>query len=273
MPNVPRKETAKQRQARIHRNRRIVVFAALVLVVGIVLVVGYTFFFPVKTLEFTGTTRYSTDRLENVLALGDKAQLPKLDTQELAQKLLDELPYLESVEIERAWSRRTLTVSADDAKTVLAIKNKDSYTILSGRGKVIEQLKKKPSGSTIFTVTTPSSAVIGENIVFDEDIAQNTWTRQVFAALIEAYENIDYRDKITEINMKNPYNPTMRYQDRLTLSLGARDKFAAQLDFAKRTIDFLDKEDKEKRRKPSRGTIRLDVDGESFFAAENTTKR
>jgi hypothetical protein len=264
---VPRpKETAAQCRERIVRRRKLGALVLLVGLVGLILMLSYTAFFPMANFEVSGGTRYSKSVLQTAAAVSDRTQLLNLSTDRIEQNLLRELPYLESVTVRRKLPH-TLNITVADAKTVLAARVEDGWLILSGRGKVLELTEKQPAGTTPFALEEPFAAVVGGTIIFSADKEKDDWTRLVFDAFIAAYENCAYRAEITALDMKNPYYPTMTYQKRITLCLGSRDGFARQLDFALRTISDLDKEDKASKRNPSEGTLDLKVEQpqQSFF--------
>jgi hypothetical protein len=266
--HVPRAgETAAQCRERIIRRRKLGAFAVLVCAVVLILVLSYTVFFPMTAIEIEGTTRYSRSDLESAAALKLRTQLLNIETNRIEQKLLDELPYLESVKVRRSLPH-TLVITVEDAKTMVYVKISEGYLVMSGEGKILELTDKKPQNALMFEMEEPSLEKIGGKVVFDEDSEKNNWTRQVFDAMIDAYENCEYKTEITSLDMKNPYYPTMTYQNRIVLCLGSRDSFAQELAFAQRTIAALDKEDMEKKRKPSKGKLDLKVDGQSFFRAE-----
>ncbi|MDR1409920.1 MAG: FtsQ-type POTRA domain-containing protein [Oscillospiraceae bacterium] len=263
--HIPRPgETAAQCRERIVRRRKLGAFVLLVGSVGIILLLSYTVFFPMTHFDVTGETRYTKTVLEAAAAVPERTQLLNLETDRVMQNLLRELPYLESAKVQRKLPN-TLSVTVQDAKTVLATKVEDGCLILSGKGKVLELTNKKPEGTVSFVMEEPFSAPIGDNIVFHEDNDKNVWTQQVFDAFVAAYEGCAYKSEITALDMKNPYCPTMSYQNRITLYLGSRDSFARQLEFASITINTLDKEDAAKKSKPSKGTLYLNIDEQSFF--------
>jgi len=266
--HTPRQgETAKQCQERIVRRRKLNAFLFLAGLVGLIIVLSYTVFFPMTDFEVAGSTRYAKTVLEAASGVKPRTQLLNLSTERARENLLDELPYLENVSVRRRLPR-TLIVTVEDAKTVFAINEKDGFVVISGKGKVLELTKNLPKDALPFTLDEIFEAPVGGKIIFSEDKEKNDWVWQIFEAFIFAYENCDYTSEITALGMENPYFPTMTYQNRITLGLGSRDSFTRQLNFARRTINELDKEDKEKKRKPSRGTLKLDVDGQSFFTHE-----
>ncbi|MDR1805627.1 MAG: FtsQ-type POTRA domain-containing protein [Clostridium sp.] len=256
-------ETVEQCRRRIFARRRLGAFGVLAAIVALIITLAYTAFFPMTSFNVDGQTRYSKAVLQQASGVDDRAQLLTLSTDKIRQRLLEQLPYLEDVTV-KCRLPHTLSVSVKDAKTVLAVKTEDGYTIISGKGKVLELAKELPNGALPLALEEPYQTPVGGKIVFSEDSDKDDFTRQVFDALIAALESCAYRSDITSLDMTNPYSPTMSYQKRLTLSLGSRDSFASQLSFAGKLLDALAKEEAESH-KTIKGTIDLKVDNGAFL--------
>lgn len=109
-----------------------------VLVICVCLVAALTLFFRVDSIVITGQTRYTEEEIREASGIQAGDNLILLNKYDARQRILDALPYIESIGIHRR-PPDTLTIEVQDCGTPAALEQDGSTWIISSKGMIVDQ--------------------------------------------------------------------------------------------------------------------------------------
>ena len=245
------------------KKRRIKKLIALILgiiiIIAVAVTLSLTVFFRIDNVAVTGDEIYNN---EDVIAasqinIGDNMFMTS--KKKTASGIECTLPYVESAEIKRNLSG-TITIKITAATAKLAIDNGDSFTLVSDKGKVLEDgLMTIGDGIIIIDSSPVISAVPGETVEFQDNddlgIIKNVLT------LLESNE----LSGITSIDS----NIKLVYKERVTVLLGLSSSVNDKMDFVKAALTRLDSDNPD-----FTGSIDFTIDKKAYLSPQredNTT--
>lgn len=161
--NLNRKYAAADRLAR--RRRRKIKIAGLlscitVLVIGVLLLLSCTVFFPIKQIKVSGNTIYNYETVTAMadVEIGDK--LFGVSQKRVNTKLTTELPYIKSVELKRI-SFNTLEIVVTETGDEYCYYQNGKYYTADKDNKILSSFVSKPQGITEITVGSIPAIYIG----------------------------------------------------------------------------------------------------------------
>lgn len=254
------KYASPQRRAdsRKRRRRRFLllfyIFLFVAVVVGAV-VVSLTVLFKIETIEVTGTSRYPAQAIVQAGGIQKGENLFLANTKKAAAAIQQKLPYIGTAKVSRHLPAKIVIEVKEEAISG-AMEYKGKYAVVSSNGKVLELADKMPEDCPSIKGISLSKAEVGKNIVYSDTSQKDT-----FQSLSEAISANKF-DKITGIDLSNPYKIQIVYDARIVMNLGLPSDFDYKLRFAKSIFDEGKIKDNEK------GTLNLSVaveDNNAFF--------
>ena len=133
----------KERKYRPKRRRRqsgrTAVLAFVLVVLSVTTVVCVVLFFPITDITVVGESRYTAQELIEASDIHLEQNIFTVDHRRASDRLLQAYPYLEEVRVSRVIPN-LIEIHVREAKAaVVVVNSKDSYTLLSARGRVLEQ--------------------------------------------------------------------------------------------------------------------------------------
>lgn len=260
----------EQRRARVlkakkrRRRNRIIAYSLIVLVIAATgIALSLTVFFHIETIAVSGDEIYNNEQIieASQIQIGDNMFLTrKKETAELIEKTL---PYIEQAEIKRNISG-TITISVTAAKPKMAIDYGDSFTLVSDKGKVLEDgLMTINDGIAVINASAVIAAVPGEMLAFE-----NAEDLTVITGVISSLEATGITG-VSSVDVTDHSNIKLVYAERITLELGMVGSIADKMDFIKATMDKINTDT------PAfEGTIDFTIDKKAYLkprASETTT--
>lgn len=147
----------------------IALILGIIIIIAVAVTLSLTVFFRIDNVAVTGDEIYNN---EDVIAasqinIGDNMFMTS--KKKTASGIECTLPYVESAEIKRNLSG-TITIKITAATAKLAIDNGDSFTLVSDKGKVLEDgLMTIGDGIIIIDSSPVISAVPGETVEFQDN--------------------------------------------------------------------------------------------------------
>ena len=229
-----RKQSTPERQRR-HANRRNRLFRAAgrVLFIGILLaaaVLALTVFFRVNTISVEGSVRYSAEEIVAGMDVKQGDNLYLWNKVKVSDELLQQFPYLETVQIRRHLPD-TLVVTVTECTATVAVPSDGGYYYLSEQGKVLEQ-NAADGGLPLVTGVTLSGLTPGQMVRQAEDAYAD--------ALLEILQTMDaggMLEGLDFINLQDLTDIRIGYDGRFDIRVGTVDELAYRLRFAKTVID------------------------------------
>ena len=229
-----RKQKTPEQQRR-HANRRQRFFRVVgrVLFIGILLaaaIVALTVFFRVHTITVEGAARYTAEEIVAGMDVKQGDNLYLWNKVKVTDELLQQFPYLETVQIRRHLPD-TLVVTVEECTAVVAVPSDGGYYYLSEQGKVLEQ-NAADGGLPVVTGVTLSGLTPGQMVELGEDAYVD--------AMLEVLQTMDaggMLDGLRFINLQDLTDIRIGYDGQFDIRIGTMDGLAYRLRFAKTVID------------------------------------
>lgn len=229
-----RKQKTPEQQRR-HANRRQRFFRVVgrVLFIGILLaaaIVALTVFFRVHTITVEGAARYTAEEIVAGMDVKQGDNLYLWNKVKVTDELLQQFPYLETVQIRRHLPD-TLVVTVEECTAVVAVPSDGGYYYLSEQGKVLEQ-NAADGGLPVVTGVTLSGLTPGQMVEPGEDAYVD--------AMLEVLQTMDaggMLDGLRFINLQDLTDIRIGYDGQFDIRIGTMDRLAYRLRFAKTVID------------------------------------
>lgn len=236
----------KERKYRPKRRRRrggdTAAITFVLVVLSIATVVCVVMFFPITDITVVGESRYAAQELIEASGIRLDQNILTVDGHRVSESLLKQFPYLEEVRISRVLPN-LVEIHVFEAKpAVIIVNSKESYTLLSATGRVLEQRKGVSRERLLLVVgadysafpegSLPGSFIVQGQDPEDTDVAQRcqeimTIIRQVMRAVEETgFTGIDY------IDVSDPLCTFLLYKGRALLKIGSELELSYKLTMA-----------------------------------------
>ena len=217
---------AKARKSKRARHRALIIFyisAFSAVVIGAVLLCIFVFF-RVGSVSVSGGEYYLQEDILSVLNIHEGDNLVLLATEDREAELERRFPYMESVEIKKKIPS-TVVVEITKATTRYSVESSLGYLYVSHDGKVLEIAEEPCPGSAVVLGGTPTCTEPSQQIAFEEDSAE-----LVFSQICEQLPEEEV-ENITDIDMRNQYEITMTYDDRIVFKFGNTNGLKSKMEF------------------------------------------
>lgn len=224
----------------VTRNRRILFgTVAVVVVAAVFAVLSLTVLFNVSEVKVAKAGKhYQPEQIIEAadVEVGDNMVATNWDR--VKEKVERKLPYVLSLEIKKTASGK-ITFSVVDDTATLVFKTSKGYALADANCKVLEIVKEKPKnkGLTLLTVKNRINADPGETISFADD-----GESILYDTIRTAIKNSGIGN-ITGIDISDPENIYLEYQNRYRLYLGNSEDIEYKLREAKKIIAEEDEND------------------------------
>ncbi len=244
-----------------NRRRRRGSFAPLYKLLCLALIMGavaaaMAVFFKAEKIEVSGNSRYTAQQVVDVCGVEQGDNLFFMNKYEVAGRISQALPYVESVSINRKLPE-SLCIRVTECVCDVALEQAGGVWLLCQTGKVVDFVEVKPEGSAVVTGVTLAEPAVGGSLAAAEGSE---------AALAELRALLDYlRAKgmladVQEIHLEREDCVSFRYLDRLNVEIPWESDLDYKLDFLAAVVAKL--EDYET------GTLKMMVDGEARLLNE-----
>lgn len=261
------RDEVRSRKKKILKRRRAIrkaiisfFMAIIVALVGVVL--AFTVFFKVDTIKSKGSKVYPQKIIvENCgVAIGDSLLL--VNASRVSENLLNELPYVGSVTIERDLPS-TLIINIQDTKVAAAIINNGTYILINDSGKVLDKdADILMEGIPVVSGVEVESFKSGETITF-----KSKENGDILIEVLKATTKAGL-DGLTEIDVSDSSQIFMRYDNRIKILVGSNIKLETKI---LRAASAIERENEINQYEV--GVLDLRTDPKVFFkAGEETTK-
>ncbi|MGN0479644.1 MAG: cell division protein FtsQ/DivIB [Hominenteromicrobium sp.] len=224
-----RGRSPKDRRA---RGRALIIFyitAFSAVVIGAVLLCIFVFF-KVGEVQITGDAGYDEADILRICGIQTGDNLVLLSTKEREAELEHRFPYIENVRIIKHIPS-TVEIEITPAETCFSVESKQGYLYVSRSGKVLEVASSPCPESTVVRGCTPTATGPSQQIGFEEETAE--------AIFREINSQLDEEDvaAITDIDLRNQYDITMTYDDRIVFRFGNMNDIAYKMAFGMKILE------------------------------------
>lgn len=250
---------ARRKHSKRRRRRGSLGFLYKLLSVAVIctaIVLALTLFFRVETITVSGQRRYTEDQIREASGVESGDNLYLLNKHEVAARITQALPYVESIRINRKLPD-TLRIEVRECGPPMALVQDGFAWLISPQGKILEQAEESAAGGyASITGCQLLAPAVGEAIALaTEYAAQQSSLLDLLAALDSAglTENVD------AIRLDDLSDLKMDYIGRFTVRMAYGADYGFEL--KKLTLTLED----EKIQSNMTGTIDLRLKSEDVF--------
>ncbi|MDR0974212.1 MAG: FtsQ-type POTRA domain-containing protein [Ruminococcus sp.] len=238
----------KRNKTRPKRNYSLVILTGFTVAAVIFAVLSFTVLFPVKTVRITGASVYTAADINSAAGIADGQQLLTLNSDGVRDIILDSFIYIDDAKVTKSFPNTVeieVTPSTPIANIVIAGEDAtEGYLYLSGGGKILEISDIPKTNIPILTGAEFSPAVIpGVTVDLNADTEDLTKEQisdiDTIRFVLEVSDEIKSSslEKIDYIDIADPGNIKIMYDNRIDMVMGGLGDFSYKLDFLKEIID------------------------------------
>ena len=186
------------------------------LVICAVIIVALTLFFRVGNVVVTGQQRYTAEEIAAAtgVEIGDNLYL--MDKNSIADALLEQLPYIETLRISRKLPD-TLMVEVQECGRPMAVVQEGSTWLISPRGKIVEQTNVLAARNYgVIDGCELLAPSVGTKLALATEYASQ---QSSLLALLEALEKAGELENVDAIHLDDLSMLTMDYIGRFTVQM------------------------------------------------------
>ncbi|WP_099203743.1 cell division protein FtsQ/DivIB [Scatolibacter rhodanostii] len=228
--------------------------------------------FKVDIVQVTGESVYSSEEITEASGISKGGNLILLSSRAAQEKIIQKLPYIESIKINRKLPG-TIEIAVTPLKVAVSIQQEKSWVHANSSGRIAEISTTLPTDTIQIVGLTLENPTVG-NLIEIADDAQQTVYQEVFQTLT----NADVLNSCKSIDFADLYNISLNYEDRVTIKLGSATELPDKLDFALGLIrDQIAADEKgtldvSSAKENGRGIFTKDVQENALPVAENNTE-
>ena len=218
----------RRKSNRRHRRGR---FAFLYKLLSILLICGailaaLTLFFRVDTVVVTGEKKYTEQEILDASGVKARENLFLLNKYDLANRLLQALPYIEEVRINRKLPD-TLLISVTECDATLAVVQDGTAWLVSPDGKIVDSMAPaEAAGQPTVDGVELLAPSVGSRLALGTEYAVR---QQSLLDLLSALEAAGAMDQVQAIHLGDAAMLTMEFADRFTVDLPYGADYAYKL--------------------------------------------
>lgn len=202
---------------RIRRRRRfmnVYIAAVLLLVAVIGFAVSYTFLFNISEIKVSGESdMYSAEQIAEASGIREGDNLLRTDTDEGEAAILQQLTYIESVDIKRNFPF-TLEISVTKCIPSYNVNCGSKNLLISKKGKILAENNYITDGVPTIYGYMPISHLAGEHIKSDDELKD-----AAFNSLINSIGKLEDVN-ISSISMADEHDIVINYKNGMEFRMG-----------------------------------------------------
>ncbi len=175
-----------------------------------------------KVVSEGRTAHYTREELMEAAGIKLEENLCMLNKNRAAANLLDRLPYVASVSIQKKLPG-TLVLNVTESKAVAAVQMEDkSWWLMDVNGKLLEQSKDRQSCSVVkgLTLLNPEAGkVIEVPDGSDEEVPSQRLQKDSLIHLLKPLQSYGLADEVKTINLSSDSELTLNYAGRIKVKI------------------------------------------------------
>lgn len=187
-------------------------------VVTIIFIMGV--FFKVSRIEVEGNSMYTAEEIIRASGIEKGDNLFFINGITAGTRVTVKLPYVDSVQVSRGLPN-LVTISVTESKAAGCLKIGDELWSVSGGGKLLGSIDHDESEHIAYiSGIEVDQAAQGDQLSADDSQSEK------LSYLLDILYQVQARGlvgKVTAIDVSDPANPTLEYDGRFLVKLGARD--------------------------------------------------
>lgn len=211
--NVERKNSGK-RMRRRRRNMNLYAVVVIVLVLTIGVTMSYTFMFNIEQVHVSQVSEmYDKNTIFQASGVNIGDNLLRLNTKKSADRILDELLYVETAEVNRKFPS-SLEINVTFCVPAFNIEYSGGFLIVSKLGKILEQNTFQTDGLPTISGIEPVTTELGEMISTESE-----HKNEAFSEIIESIALGD-KSNISAIDLSDEFAIVINYTSGMVFKMG-----------------------------------------------------
>lgn len=225
-----KKKQSIQRFMRRMRNRkrlsRILYALLFTAVITVFVILCLNFFFRVKNIELTGTSRYSREDIISLTSISEGMSIFSASNRSLSG-VNERLAYIKEFRVIRKFPDTVVIEALEDTPRYYA-ELYGEYFILSDELRILERTFEEPKreDNALIELLLPqiNSALVGRTIEFPTDVSQ-----RYVSAYIDALEASPIYERTNAFDLRDRFNLALIASDIYIVKLGNGDELGTKL--------------------------------------------
>lgn len=222
----PREPQPRKRKPPMSKGlRRLITFGVLAMMAAATWLLAVSLLFKISAITVTGDQVYQA---EDILRLCDYRvgeNLFFVSTKDREEKLKAQLPYIAEVDIRRHIPG-TLEIHITGTEVACCIAEGGSWLYVSGEGKILERQAEPRPGVMQIEGLSPVNPQTGQSVELGDQGVQEAYS-QILSVIVE----LGAWGAFTRLDLSDPYNITLWYQDRVEFRLGNAAELPYKIQF------------------------------------------
>lgn len=215
-------------------NYTLLYIAVVFLAIIVLAVLSFTIFFPIKSVEVKGSSRYSVKEITEAADIKMGGNLFSTDLSDVEEDIVSQLSYISKVKIERKFPS-TIVLTIEKAVPFAQIENGSEYGIIEANGKCLE-VKKSPSKNIPIVRGSKVNALKnGKKVEFSDSNENADVMRLISDVIISANNN---KLNMTVVNVSDTTNIWSTFDNKIVLQFGSGNYFDEKFAYAVSTIEL-----------------------------------
>ena len=228
--NVERQNSRK----RIRRRKRMMnVYGLVVLLLVITagITISYTFLFNISEIRVSGESdMYSAEEIVAASGINEGDNLLRLDTKKSEQRILDELLYVETANVDRDFPS-SLEITVTKCIPAFNVKYDEGTLLVSKKGKILADNDFITEGLPIIYGLEPSEVNLGKLVA-----SANEHKNEAFSELISTMVSMG-DDKIATVDMSDEHSIIVQYKNEMIFKMGNWNDVEYKLNLAETVMN------------------------------------
>jgi len=189
--------------------------------VFLVVMLVLSLFFRVSAVEVVNASEYTDEEIIRASGIEEGANLFFVDRFKAASMIFSELPYMDTVSIRRQLPNRII-IQAEGSAPVAYLELDGEFWLLDRRGKMLGTVgQTEAEAYTEIRNLEPLTAIAGVDMIVEGANEERlAWLNDLLTPL-RAEGLLPY---IGWVDLQNVTNPSLRFDDRITVYLGERER-------------------------------------------------
>lgn len=205
--------------------RRLLMIFVLLAMLVVTCLLAVSLLFKISEITVTGDMVYQTEDILNLCDYQVGDNLFFVTTADREEKLKSQLPYIADVEIRRHIPG-TLEIHITGTQIACCIFVDGQWLYVSGEGKILEIQASPREGVMQIEGLAPQNPQVGEQVQLEDQGVE-----EAYSAILAKIVELGAWGEFTKLDITDPYNITLWYQDRVECKLGNGNELDYKVQF------------------------------------------
>ncbi|MCL2401437.1 MAG: FtsQ-type POTRA domain-containing protein [Oscillospiraceae bacterium] len=198
---------------------RVIYIPIAALLIALLTIFGLSTFLRIMNVEVSGVLTYTEEEIVRISGIVQGDNMLLINRNITAQRIVAELPHISAVSIVRIWPD-TVRIEITESVAVASIRYQGSALIIDSDGRILQTRADAPDGLIAVRGLSPTDPVPGSALRTEPDAVERV---NILLVMLDAIETAGIQHNVSELDMTNLINITIRYSGRINVRLGSTD--------------------------------------------------